>query len=176
MCWNQCSRLVLWQGAREVCLHTHHQRTFLIVGLVSRLNYCHSSRWELPARRWGLRYPCGYLPLPPWLSFRSPPPLSFLPYLTSRKQQVWPDSHSPICHSWIAVLVITLLGHIDCTLEPNQGLGPSPSRGLAWSSNLSSPARPLLLHPLANSRGLASLRPLADRSARLTFTFKQNAL
>lgn len=112
--WNQCSRLVLWQGAREVCLHTHHQRTFLIVGLVSRLNYCHSSRWEPPARHWGLRYPCGYLPLPPWLSFRSPAPLLFLPYLTSRKQQVWPDSHSPICHSWIAVLIITLLGHIDC--------------------------------------------------------------
>lgn len=36
------------------------------------------------------------------------------PYLTSRKQQVWPDSHLPIYHSWIAVLIIMLLGHTDC--------------------------------------------------------------
>lgn len=39
-------------------------------------------------------------------------------------------------------------------------------------TNLIYPASPLLLHPPANSRGLASLQPLANRPARWTFTFK----
>ena len=58
--------------------------------------------------------------MPLWLSptatmalMQIPTPLSFLPYLTSRKQQVWPDSHLPIYHSWIVFFIVMLLGYID---------------------------------------------------------------
>lgn len=69
-----------------------------MLSVVSWLNYCRSSGWELPAHCWRLQMPSGYLPLPPWPSFPFPVP-TFIPYLTSRRQQVWLDYHLPVYHS-----------------------------------------------------------------------------
>ena len=74
---------------------------------------------------------------------------------------------------------MTLLRHIDHFVprETNQGLGPSTSPGLAWSSRLLSPASPLLPHPLANSRGLASLPALGRQTSKVDlYTLAKPAL
>lgn len=110
---------------------------------------------------------------------RSTSPLAFLPSLTSRKQRVRPDAHLPTCPSWIVFLIMTLLRHIDHFVprETNQGLGPSTSPGLAWSRPRLSPASPLLPHPLANSRGLASPPALGRQTSKVDlYTLAKPAL
>lgn len=65
----------------------------------------------------------------------SPLPHTFLPFWTSRKQQVRPDSYlSTYC--WKIFLIVMSLGHIHHLLspEPNQGLAPSyqPWADMVW--------------------------------------------
>lgn len=110
---------------------------------------------------------------------QSASPLAFLPSLTSRKQQVWPDAHLPTCPSRIVFLFMTLLRHIDHLYLENltRDLVLPPAPGLAWSSRLLSPASPLLPHPLANSRGLASPPALGRPTSKVDlYTLTKPAL
>lgn len=118
------------------CLHTHHQRTFLIVGVVSLPNYCRCPRSALPAR-------CRKPRAPPWLPrtaamapFRLPTP-TLIPSSLNQQETAGLARFSPAHLSFL-----DSCPHCDASgsrrpscLEPNQGPGPSTSHGPAWSSN-----------------------------------------
>lgn len=158
------------------CLHTHHQRTFLIVGVVSLPNYCRCPRSALPAR-------CRKPRAPPWLPrtaamapFRLPTP-TLIPSSLNQQETAGLARFSPAHLSFL-----DSCPHCDASgsrrpdvwsLTRDLVLPPAMGRRGPVTAY---PASPLFLHPLANSRGLASLQPLADRPARWTFTFKQSWL
>lgn len=74
---------------------------------------------------------------------------------------------------------MTLLRHIDHLYLENltRDLVLPPALGLAWSSRRLSPASPLLPHPLANSRGLASPPALGRPTSKVDlYTLAKPAL
>lgn len=131
-----------------------------------------------PSSSPGLRVPGGPLPLPPWSPCRAPPPRA--PPSLGRQEA--------------AGLARCSFAHLSSSdsfplrdasgarrpfvpREPNQGLGPSTSPGLAWSSRRLSPASRLLPHPLANSRGLASPPALGRPTSKVDlYTLTKPAL
>lgn len=128
--WSRCSR---------VCLHAQHQRTFLIVGLATQLDYCRCSGWgggagEAPSWLLGAS---GALWVPPTATkaaFRLPTS-TFTSFL--RDQQGTAGLVRP---SLARPSFIVSCSHCYCVQN-------------------CLPASPLLLRPLVSSRGRASLQP-----------------
>lgn len=168
---------VLQHGAHGVCLHTHCQRTLLIVGLASWLSYRRLSRWELPAHRRGSACPVAPSRCHRGARAERRPPAP-LPPLAGRKQQVWPDAHLPTCPPRIVFLFVTLLGHVDRSYLENltRDLVLPPAQG--WLGPAAASPPPVGCSPIHSpTPGVwPPLQPLADQPARWTFTLSQSRL
>lgn len=131
------------EGAHGVCLHTHYQRTFLIVGLAGWQSYCRSSRWELPACLWGLQVSLWLPPTVTTALMQIPTP-TFISSLFDQQETAGLARFSFATQSSLDNFphhVASEARRPFVPLEPNQGLGPSTSHRVAWSSNLIHPCQ-----------------------------------
>lgn len=72
---------------------------FLITGLASWLDYCHFSRWELPAVTGSSGGPCGFLHIATMALIKIPWSTSIPPWLDQQEKDL--VRFSLACHSWI---------------------------------------------------------------------------